>query len=114
MQRIGGARYQTNWRSRVIVRKGSVEPGTITEIMKNGICMQFSESLEVGKKISVEFFVYYNGGDRRIRAVMEVHNCIFRSEVDGVELDLEVKEISEDELHMFNNVLQLYEYGQHT
>lgn len=45
---------------------------------------------------------------------MEVYNCIFRSEMGGVELDLEVKEISKDELHMFNNVLQLYECGQHT
>lgn len=55
MQRIGGARYQTNWQSRVIVRKGCVEPGKITEIMKNGICMQFSESLEVGKKLASSF-----------------------------------------------------------
>lgn len=100
------ARYNVNWRSRVLLLDRSIRPAQITNVSKGGLYVIFAHAISIGTEICVEFHVEYRGETHRIRAKTIVTYSAVLSENRGAGLGVQFTEIDSKSYHVLNNVIQ--------
>jgi len=80
----------------------------INEIAVGGVAIQAQQALPVGADVNLEFNVKYRGENERIRAKTKVLYCRIQSGSKGVVLELKIVFCAKEEMHVFNNILQIF------
>lgn len=107
-ERLTGPRYMVNWKARLMTQDRQVHDVTINEAIHGGLGVLGLQAMPLGTDVNIEFYVNYRGKQERIRAKTRVCYCRILSGNEGVVLELRITYTSKDEMHLYNNVLQVF------
>lgn len=97
--------YPVCWKSRVLLPTKEIRNGLITGAKLGGFELRFDFALSVGTEIALEFYARHNNKPSRIRAKTKVTRCKLTRN-DGAQMQLTLSQISREDNHTLNNVLQ--------
>lgn len=107
-QRLGQPRYLVNWSARLMTQDRSLHDVSVNQAVAGGVGVIAHQALPLSSAVNIEFHVKYRGNIDRIRAKTKVVYCRILSGNEGVVLELRFTHISNDENHVYNNILQVF------
>ncbi|SMF64369.1 hypothetical protein SAMN02745866_04150 [Alteromonadaceae bacterium Bs31] len=106
-ERLAQPRYMVHWQSRIMTRDRQVHSALVEHIAQKGVSIKTDTALTLGSDVNIEFYIKYRDKKERIRAKTKVIYCRVLSSNQGVVLELKFTHISGEEMHIYNNTLQL-------
>ncbi len=97
--------YAVRWKSRVLLPTKEIRNGIITGVRLGRFTLKFDTALSVGTEIALEFYAKYRDQPSRIRVKAKVTRCKLTS-TNGADIHLTLSQISREDNHTLNNVLQ--------
>jgi len=98
-------RFDVQWKARIMLSDRSVYQVLVVDVSKGGVAIKFDRVLSKATPVNIEFFANVSKGDKRIRAKTVVcHNTVLSS--GDAKLGLRFTQVSSDDMHSFNNLLQ--------
>jgi len=98
-------RFSVNWVARIMLADRSMYKVVVVDVSVGGVAIRFDRLLSKTTPVNVEFFAKIGKQSHRIRAKTVVsHNTVLSS--GDARLGLRFTDISKQELHDLNNVLQ--------
>jgi len=107
-ERLGKPRYMVHWKSRMMTRDRQVHDVLVNQIASGGVALISQQAQPIGADVNIEFHVKYRGNMERFRAKTKVAYCRILSDNQGAVLELLFTYASKEEIHMFNNILQVF------
>lgn len=107
-QRLGQPRYMVHWKARLMTQDRVLHEAIINQAVAGGVGVIAHQALPLGTLVNIEFHVKYRGNAERIRAKTKVVYCRILSGNEGVVLELRFTYTSKEEMHLYNNVVQVF------
>ncbi|WP_246434691.1 hypothetical protein [Teredinibacter haidensis] len=107
-QRLAKPHYIVQWKARVMTPDRQLCETYIKAVAKGGFVINFPYALSLGSDANIELYVEYRGKMERIRAKTRVVYCRLLSNNQGAVIELRITFTSKEEMHIFNNVLQIF------
>ncbi len=101
-----GPRFLVHWRARLFMADKVIHPATVTAAYKSGFTIKFAHAIPMGTDMHIEFAVNFKDEKHRLRTKAKVGYCLLLSGGEAAELDLNILQISRQDNHTYNNVLQ--------
>lgn len=106
-QRLAKPFYPVRWQGRIMTVDKAVREVSVSHATREGVSILASQMVSVGAQVNIEFYAKYRGALARFRAKTTVAYSRLLSGGDGVVLELRFTYLSKEEMHTYNNVLQL-------
>jgi len=106
-ERLRGQRFMVFWKARCMLPDRSLHESAIKTITQSGFAIELEQAVSLGKDVNIEFYVKYRDKDERIRVKTTVIYCMILSENRGAYMEVKIKQISNEEMHTLNNILQV-------
>ena len=106
-KRLPGPSYMVHWKARSMTSDRSVFPTVVKAISQFGFAIELAQAVSRGKEVNIEIFLNFDGEEKRIRVKTTVLYCMILSENRGAYMEVSIKQISPEEMHVLNSVLQV-------
>lgn len=107
-ERLGNPQYLVHWKARIMTINRAVYDVIVDHAAGNGVSIIAAQAQPIGTNVNIEFYVKYRGKLERIRAKTQVIYCRILSANQGVVLELRFTFVSREDMHLYNNVLQVF------
>jgi c-di-GMP-binding flagellar brake protein YcgR len=105
IERRQHVRFDVRWKGRIMLADRSMYQISVVDVSKGGVAIHFDRVLTKSTPVNIEFFAKVSKEEKRIRAkTLVCHNTVLSS--GDAKLGLRFTEVSKQDLHDFNNLLQ--------